>query len=128
MAADFTIGFDDRLAILKIRAENFWSRDTQKAFEQALVAEMHALRDRKRPFTVFADASVYPVQSFAVSAGFMGIVHRLDRDLLVPTAIVATGALLRLQALRVLVAPHIRVFADHAAAFAWLAEKHAERG
>ena len=122
MAADFTIGFDDRLAILKIRAENFWSRDTQKAFEQALVAAMRALRDKRRRFTVLADASAYPVQSFAVSAGFMGIVHRMDRDLLLPTAIVATGALLRLQALRVLVAPHIRVFADHAAALAWLAE------
>lgn len=122
MAADFTIGFDERLSILTIRAENFWSRDTQKAFERDLVNQMHALRAKGRRFTVLADASAYPVQSFTVSAGFMGIVHRLDKDLLVPTAIIATGALLRLQALRVLVAPHIRVFADHPSALAWLQE------
>ena len=121
-AARYTIDFDAARAVLTIRAHGFWSRDDQARFGDDLIARMRALRTAGRTFTVLADASDFPVQSFGVSIGFTGIVNRIDRDLLVPTAIVATGALLRLQALRVFFAPHIRVFGDQAAAYAWLAE------
>ena len=122
MAEEYAIEYDAVRAILTIRAQGFWSKETQNAFGDALIVKLHALRDAGHRFTVLADASCFPVQSMAVSMGFMGIVHRIGPDLRLPTAIVATGALLRLQALRVLVAPHIRIFPAQEPALAWLAE------
>jgi hypothetical protein len=125
LAASYAITFDAPRAILTIRAEGFWARETLDAFGNELISTMRALDSAGRRFTVLADASNFPVQSIPISLGFMGIVRRIDRHLLVPTAIVATGALLRLQALHVFVAPHIRVFGDFDTAYAWLAEKSA---
>lgn len=122
MDAPYTIDFDEARSILIVRAEGFWSRETLAAFGNELLGRINAVGATGKPFTVLADASAFPVQSVWVSTGFIGIVHRIDRKLWVPTAIVATRALLRLQALRVLIAPHIRIFSDMDAALAWLAE------
>ncbi|WP_151954153.1 hypothetical protein [Sphingomonas sp. EC-HK361] len=118
----YRIRFDPDRAMLVIAAEGFWDRSMLDRFGDELLREMRALGATGKRFTVLADAREFPVQSIPVSAGFMGIVNRIEDGLLVPTAIVTGGGLLKLQALRVLVAPHIRVFNDYAAALAWLTE------
>lgn len=120
-APRYVVEFDERRSVLEIQAFGFWSRDLLERFGDELVGRMTALRAQGRAFTVLADATRFPVQSFGVSTGFMNIVNRLDRDLLVPTAIVAGGGLLRLQALRIFTASHIHVVQNRDAAYAWLA-------
>ena len=120
--ADYTIAFDQQRRLVVVRASGFWDRELQDRFAAQLIAELRRAADQGERFGVLADATNLPVQSLPISLGFMGIVRRLDRDVLVPTAVVTKSVLLRLQALRVFVAPHIRIFGDADAAHAWLAD------
>lgn len=119
--ADYTIGFDADRNLVTIHATGFWDREMLGRFGDELIAEMRRVGARGAPFGVLADASDFPVQSIPVSLGFMDIVRRVDRSLLVPTAVVTKSVLLRLQALHVFVAPHIKIFDSVAAAHEWLA-------
>lgn len=119
-AADYTLAWDAKRRLLLIGATGFWD----KALLDRFGAELRVALRRQAAggaFGVLADARDYPVQSISVSLGFMGIVRSLDRDLLMPTAVVTRSVLLRLQALRVFVAPHIRIFGEVDAAENWLA-------
>ena len=120
--ADYALGFDPVRRLVTIRATGFWNRALLDRFGAELAAELRRVAGLGEPFGVLADATDFPVQSIPISLGFMDIVRRLDKDLLVPTAVLTRSVLLRLQALRVFVAPHIRTFGDADAAHEWLAE------
>lgn len=120
--ASYTLTVDDERRLLIINATGFWDHILQTQFGDDLLLRMRALRDAGRLVGVLADVRRFPVQSVSVSMGFMDIVKRLDKDLLVPTAVVSTSMLVKLQAIHVFVAPHIRMFGDVDAAQAWLSE------
>lgn len=124
--ADYALGFDGDRRLVTIYATGFWDRALLDRFGAALVTKLRSVADEGLPLGVLADATNFPVQSIPISLGFMDIVRRLDKDLLVPTAVLTKSVLLRLQALRVFVAPHIRIFGDADAAHTWLADRLAE--
>jgi hypothetical protein len=125
--SDYVFAVDEARDLLTIQAKGFWDSALLERFAVELTGRLRTMKDTGRLAGVLADATDFPVQSIPISLSFMDIVKRLDDDLLVPTAVLTKSMLLKLQALRIFVAPHIRIFGDHAAALAWLEEQSMDK-
>lgn len=119
----FSIDWNADRSILEARVDGFWDQRTIARFADELGQAMADLRGRGVKFGVLGEGSGFAVQTQEVADGLTRLVDAGNQANRAPTAIVAGGMLVKMQAARAMAAPHLRVFATREEALAWLEEQ-----
>ncbi len=121
----YSIDYHARLAVLELRTAGFWTTDILRSFMTELHPKLAQIRALGTKFSVLIDSTDFPVQGREITDAFIGLINAENQVERPPTAVVVGSTLARMQASRVLAAPHVRVFASRDEALVWLAEKKA---
>jgi parvulin-like peptidyl-prolyl isomerase len=117
----FTLNHSFARNALEIRINGFWTVDTFHAFQQDVAAAVGQITANGRPHVVMVDVSEAVIQTQEIIILLQGLIQS-EVPQPIRLAFVATTALSRMQARRLVLRENIRMFADQASAWIWLDE------
>lgn len=116
----FEVEYDEHANCLEIIVNGFWNRETVLAFADAFTMRARSARAVRTDFDVLVESLQFPVQANDV-ADLLTEVMRAGMTQTTGRAAVVVGSQLnKLQAMRTLTHPRVRVFLDLHDARNWL--------